>query len=105
MKKHITETVQKTITLCDVCGAEAKSFYHRVKPCQMCGKDVCANCAIITDHWCLSLGEFMGDYPDYYCEECWDKGKDMRTGILEARESEEKLWEEWKALCPTPQDK
>ena len=94
--KNIKNTV--TVTLCDFCGEEAVAFLRRVKPCQICKKDVCGKCAIVTDHWCLEQGEFMGDYPDHYCQVCWDKGKDIRKRILNFRDEEGRCWDEWHKL-------
>lgn len=95
MRKDVEETVIVTVALCDVCGKKATPYSVRVHKCHICKKDVCAECSIVTDHNYLVDGEFMGDYPDHYCKECWAKGTDIREAIFACRKAESDLWDEW----------
>jgi len=96
MQKNVRETRTITKTYCDVCGKEAVAFSKRVKKCQICKTEVCSECSIVTDHWCLAQGEFTGDYPDHYCKRCWEKGEEFRKAILATRETENLLWVQWR---------
>ena len=104
MKESKTITVQEhqvTITnyICDTCGKVlTDTAWGRMKKCHICKGDVCRDCAIITDHWSLENGSFMGDYPDYYCKRCWNDGGNIRKKILACREREGVLWKQWHNL-------
>ena len=98
MIKTKTQNEIIRIICCDVCGVEAKTWELRVKKCEICKKDICSKCAIQTDFWMLEDGSFQGDYPDHFCLDCWEKGKDIRENILKCRDNESKLWNEWHKL-------
>ena len=97
IKKEMKE-VEQVALICDFCGSEPQ----RMKICFICKKDICYNCAIKTDIEGLQEGYFYSDYPNYYCGECWQIGKDIRKKINQIRdkadEEESELWEEWRKL-------
>lgn len=85
-----------SVCVCDTCGKEMSDIsWGKMKLCHICKDHVCQDCAIITDHWYLEDGQFSDDYPDYYCPHCWEVGAEIRTQIQEARDLENKLWEQW----------
>ena len=88
------------IRTCDFCQ---KDEGWRVKPCNICGKDICGKCAIWTENECLEAGSYFSDYPDYYCQSCWDTGQELRERIhairKDAEDEEEVLWQAWKTCC------
>lgn len=100
MKKKIEYTTSTIAIFCDKCGREAVPYTRRVKKCQICSKDVCSECSIITDDDYLADGAFMGDYPNHYCDDCWEKGKDIIEAIFACRNAAEKeeseLWKKWR---------
>ena len=76
MRKRIETT--KVITdmeyWCDDCG----KYAYKVHKCYKCGKDMCRDCAIITDSG--------GYYDEYVCKDCKeiiDKYKDELKSIHE----------------------
>ena len=97
MKVPKEESRTYTVSVCDFCGVES---WHRVKGCSMCKRDICSQCAIFTDSECLKEGSFWGDYPDYYCEQCWEIGKPFIEKIHnirnEAEEKEGAIMNEWR---------
>ena len=91
----------KTYWVCDTCGkkvSEAPSIGN-LKRCILCNSDVCRDCAIMTDFQSLEHNHFWGDYPDYFCPSCWQKGISIIPRIRAAREEEERLQEEWENIC------
>ena len=98
MKREVKRTRTENTTYCDICGKEAVAFARRIKKCHICGIDVCAQCAIITDHWYLTPGEFEGDYPDHYCKPCWGRGSKILSDIQLCRDKEGELWDKWKEI-------
>ena len=100
----ITEHRETVVThICDTCGNEfSDRDWGRIKHCEICKKDVCRSCAIITDDDYLEHGNFMGDHPDYYCPRCWELGKDIREEIISLRNdfslAEQELWQKWQEL-------
>ena len=73
--KNVT-TEQETYT-CDVCG-DSMGVYP--KRCSICNRDICIK------HAMLDSRDY-GDYPDAYCDSCWDTGEKHRER-MEAIESE-----------------
>ena len=89
MKKVIKKTVNETKRYCDICGEPAS---HQ---CLCCHRDLCS--------WMQNKHAVMvdnnSDYPDYYCQSCWDEGKTFREKISDLEEKcdteVEKLRKEW----------
>jgi len=105
MKIKETVTEEHSVILCDICGSKNIPFVNRINPCCICGKDVCVKCSIVTDHWMLEDGEYLGDYPEHYCRECWEKGKPIVEQILHCRHEERNLWGQWQKECRLGDDK
>ena len=100
--KHETSTViVKYTRVCDFCkgvspeGEKLHYLRKRVQPCLICGRDVCRMCGGAYDSDYLEPDHYIGDYPSYVCNECWEIGKKYIAQILELRNVEEKLMDEW----------
>jgi len=72
---------------CDICEKIAKN------KCYLCGIDICNKHTVFDDRC-------SGDYPDKYCENCWNIGEKYRKKIQEIEdEAYEKIGQEdenWK---------
>lgn len=101
MREEFIEKVKHTRITCDFCKGEHKGWH--IKKCRMCERDICTKCAVITDDTYLRDGAFNGDYPDYYCKECWEKGASEITSILQLRdvveEQESTFLSVWRLKC------
>ena len=88
MKKEITETVIKVVSICDICLGMTPYTV-----CMICKKDLCENCRVIDKR-------DYSDYPPNYCEKCWDIGTPYRKRENEAQEvcdtAFEDIWVAWK---------
>lgn len=73
MRKEIITHWRDYNYTCDVCGNIA------YKTCRMCGGDLC-NCHTIYDP------RDHGDYPNTYCEYCWDIGEEFRDEMDKTQE-------------------
>lgn len=100
-----TITVTEKTYICDKCGKSTKSQVNSYRKCSMCEKLFCRACIIAYDWDILLPGEFYGDYPDYMCQSCWDKGVNYIPKIKKVREEfdkkEEVLINLWKKDCAT----
>jgi len=87
---------RQTVVICDFCKED---IGFRAEKCEICGRDVCSRCAILTDSDYLGSGHYLGDYPNFYCKECWDRGEQIRENILTLRKAlydvEAELFYEW----------
>lgn len=98
MRETVKVTTTETKVTCDVCKKES----GRIKPCAICGKDICWKCAILTEfeYDLMVKNNYDCDRPDFICEECWDKGLNIRKEITEIRYAksvrEEALFAQWK---------
>lgn len=109
MKTEIIENKieHKVITTCDICGRDDQDYtYVRIKPCQICERDVCISCSVLTDSLYdsnLLSSDFLSDHPDYVCISCWNTGVGIRHEIMKIRDiaerEEEELIESWKNMC------
>ena len=87
MKHTKTKTIEEEYHICDECNKnEAESN------CPHCWKDICSSCAEL-DY------TYSDDYPDYYCEKCWNLRTPFFKKIEEYEEAIEKLREDWKVKC------
>ena len=83
------EEIIKYSYICDLCGKE--TGYHRV--CSICGRDICSSCTKFDPR-------DMGDYPEKYCESCFNIGQKY-LGQISAEEEKcdvivENLEQEWR---------
>ena len=66
---------KKTITACDLCGAQAMSLHGwREADCKLCHRDICNKLVSgsVSQHTCFDYDPHdYGDYPDIYCMPCW----------------------------------
>lgn len=83
-EKKVTRETVETVYVCDICGKERAKPY---KKCQMCGKDICRNCFVITYE--------LGDYNNRYCRSCWNTGQDYIKEIKTIRSRSTALYERW----------
>ena len=95
IKKQELIKVESKIYICDICSCEANQKHYI---CKMCQKVLCLN-DVVFDH------RQMGDYPDRYCQKCWDIGEPYRKKI-EDLENEfdikiDELETYWKDQCET----
>lgn|GEM_PF-1447379 len=101
MREEIVEKRTYTKVTCDFCGGSNKGY--SAKQCNICERDVCTYCAVVTDDESLKPDQFWGDYPDYYCKQCWHNGEEEVRKILELRDTlekeEDKLFGMWKTKC------
>jgi len=74
---------------CDVCKDGTKAFYI----CCVCNKDLC------TAHTIFDPDEYC-EYPDRYCQSCWELGEPYRKELAKAKTEYEDLIksinEEWR---------
>ena len=86
-----TVTVKTRIYVCDECFKTVSD--KRLWPCVVCGKLICFDCYIPDER-------DPGDYPDKYCQNCWDVGQPYRKRMVQLQdicdEAIEKLEETWK---------
>jgi hypothetical protein len=80
MIKRETETreyIIKETYYCDDCKSiierEGTNVYPIVYQCLMCNKELCKFCKID--------GDYYGSAREYFCENCWDNGKEFREQI------------------------
>lgn len=95
MKKEIktTKEVTKYEFYCDDCGTkENNSSSVYICKCHLCGKHICNKCIGHTD-------DSIGDYPDYYCKECWSIGESYKEQIQNHEDEIDRLYDEWHAKC------
>ena len=89
MKKEITETITKTVDICDICKDIAAQY-----ACLMCRRELCYDCKVYDNR------NQNTDYPETYCKKCWDIGASYRKQEIEAQEvcdiAFEYIWIEWK---------
>jgi hypothetical protein len=83
-KKEIVEQkVEKITYTCDFCakkiGGEDWPWRHE---CHICGRYACSAHG--------QYGDEPGDYPNFYCNECWKIGEDYRKTM---KEIEDKMYE------------
>ena len=97
-EKIVSMTNQYKIKLCDRCAREQSSDVQ-IRKCELCDKDVCSKCSVATDFEYLSSGLWLGDYPDFFCKVCWDKGEQYRSSIRRYREGVEESISEWRSVC------
>lgn len=86
MKTTKTKTIKQKVIVykCDDCDKNSKG-----KKCCMCGKDLCDACTIFDD-------EDWSDYPDRYCNNCWNViGKKYRDKIEQLENEIEMLQDKW----------
>jgi hypothetical protein len=69
-----TVSVQEVIYRCDVCDKEISP----PSACVMCRAILCRNHVVFDDR-------DFGDYPDQYCQKCWDAGDEYRKQIKKLR--------------------
>lgn len=99
-----TEQVTHDVTVmkCDFCK-NAQGMGRGIKQCPICGRDVCSDCAVKTSEDLSDKPDFYDDYPDYYCKECWEMGKQIRNQIINIRQTahheEDMLMLAWEQLC------
>lgn len=91
VEKEEVRKVKITEYYCDECGEEASDSFGNPYICKICYKNFC-NKHIVRDdrHW--------GDYPDKYCQNCWDIGKKYMDKIKEIDLKSEEDMEEQEAL-------
>lgn len=94
MKKE-TEVTKKYVVeeyYCDECGKPAKNSWGNPYICCVCKRHFC------DDHIVFDNRD-SGDYPNKYCNHCWDIGKRYRDDIVkiddECCERIDKKNEEW----------
>ena len=107
MKKEVNvPATSHTVNICDFCGK-----CTTVK-CYICGKDICWQCAQ-TDN---EMMENYSDYPETFCQKCYDMGKDIDDGgsgfklaIISARfecsKKIEDIFEQWTECAKKSQEK
>ena len=101
MREEVVKKVTHIRVICDFCNLAKSSC--SIKGCTICGRDVCFNCGIKTEYDYLMENNYLSDYPDYYCKDCWGAGKEEREEILRLREEldvkEDMLFSSWKDKC------
>ena len=88
--KEITTTKTITKAYCDICNDKG------IKCCLLCKRDLCIK------HITFDPRD-LGDYPDVYCESCWNIGEGYRRAIDDIQNAAdvkiEKQEENWKAAA------
>ena len=69
----------------------SQSRYRRYHECGYCGKILCKADEIVE-----STG---GDYDEYWCPDCWEKGEKYRTEIEKLESKIDELLLQWKREC------
>lgn len=77
------EEVIKYSYICDLCGKGTE--HHRV--CSICGRDICSSCTKFDPR-------DMGDYPEKYCDSCFNIGRKYLDRISTEQEKFDVLIEE-----------
>lgn len=81
--KVSTKTQKIKEYFCDECGK--RTGFNNI--CIMCKKYLCSKCIVFDDR-------DYGDYPDRYCQKCWEIGRPYRLKIAELeQECDEKIEE------------
>jgi hypothetical protein len=83
------EEVIKYSYICDICGNETS--HHRI--CSICSRDICSDCTKFDPR-------DTGDYPEKYCDSCFNIGKKYLDQISIEEEKYdviiENLEQEWR---------
>lgn len=101
MRRTESVAAVRIIITCDRCGNTGK-----IRKCLGCGDDICRGCGVFwdTDPW-NQMGN--GDYPDFVCNRCNDKSKDLAEEAKEANSAHDNridgLITEWKRRCKEQQ--
>ena len=97
--KEVTQTVNESEILCDLClleGKEKKIGSEYSRYCHLCERDICEEHIVFDDR-------DHSDYPNKYCISCWEIGEKYRYKMEEIEEAaDEKIEEvekEWKKLA------
>ena len=92
----VAHTKQVTVITCDVCSTRLGGRFYK---CYMCSKDLCY-------HHTVYDNRDSGDYPDKYCQPCWDIGESYRLMEAEAADRYydelDKIHQQWKAAATKP---
>ena len=84
-------TYKKEMLVCDEC--ESKSVYFK---CLICRCDLCRKCVV------EKYESECGDYPNRYCQGCWEVGEKYRDVLLEEEkahdEKVDQIENQWKEV-------
>lgn len=88
IKEH-EETYTRIIKeyFCDICGKEIQQKIA----CVQCNKLLCYSCV---EEW-----QGSDDYPDAYCQRCWELGEPFRAEIENLKAQIEEIHDQWSNAC------
>lgn len=89
-KKTITQEVEVVEMYCDVCDKQI--VYAQQRQCKGCNKIICYDCI-------GRVVESTGDYNEYWCQSCWEKGEKYRNEIDKLEDKIVDLYDQWQKEC------